>query len=186
MGTAEKIIELLAEYPEKANYYCTYEPKKDGGRRPIVKPDKELNKWLREINKALRQQFNSWPSHMHGGIKKRSYVSFVKPHIAKNIVVTIDIKDCFGSITNKEVADALVKWLKLSKPVCDSLAARLCHKGKVPQGFATSNYLSNLYLLPIMLLLNRELRRKGVTMTNYVETLLYLRKKWTLLKLLIS
>lgn len=169
MGAVEKITQLLKRYPAGAGLYVVHELKSDGGLRPIVKPNKALNSWLKQMNTVLREQFNNWPPMMHGGIKKRSYVTFAKPHSAKNVVITIDIRECFDSITAREVSAVLARRLKLPESTCRELVSRLCYKGSIPQGFATSNYLSNLYLLSALNAIERELSCRGVVVTNYVD-----------------
>lgn len=168
MRAAERITYLLKLYPSEAGVYATYEPKKNGGLRPIVKPNKVLNKWLKDVNDVLSKRFYDWPSIMHGGIKKRSYVSFAKPHIGKKIVVTIDIRDCFNSISAKDISETLER-LELAKPICEELASRLSYKGRLPQGFATSNYLSNLFLMPALRRIEQQLRPRKIALSNYVD-----------------
>lgn len=169
MGKAEALEKLLAEYPADAAVFCTSEPKPDGTSRPIVKPNKPLNKWLKQVKRALYQQRKDWPAFIHGGVKKRSYVSFARPHTNKNIVITIDIHNCFGSITQQEIQAALIRKLGLSDGLASRLAARLCYKRRVPQGFATSSYLTNLYLNDTLLCINRQMKRKKIDMTIYVD-----------------
>ena len=169
MTSSERIIDLLAKYPANAKAIRKFQAKSDGGRRPIAEPNNELNKWLKLMNKALRKHFNNWPSFMHGGIKKRSYVSYAKMHVNKPCVITIDIRQCFDSITVTEVSSALERHLKLPTKVCQELAGRLCFQGKVGQGFATSNYLSNLYLLDPLSSLYSSLRKQGLFFSNYVD-----------------
>lgn len=169
MGKTETLEKLLADYPADAGAFCTFEPKPDGTSRPIVKPNKPLNKWLKQVKRALYQQRKDWPTFIHGGVKKRSYVSFARPHTSKKTVIAIDIHNCFGSITQQEVQTALVKKLGLPDGLASRLAAKLCYKHRVPQGFATSSYLTNLYLNDTLLTINRKLRRLQVEMTIYVD-----------------
>ena len=169
MGKTETLEKLLEEYPSDAGAFCTFEPKPDGASRPIVKPNKSLNKWLKHVKRALYQRRKDWPTFIHGGVKKRSYVSFARPHTNKKTVIAIDIHNCFGSITQQEVQNALVKKLGLPDGLASRLAAKLCYKRRVPQGFATSSYLTNLYLNDTLLTINRKLRRLQVDMTIYVD-----------------
>ncbi|QQR51678.1 hypothetical protein IPF89_02555 [Candidatus Saccharibacteria bacterium] len=45
----------------------------------------------------------------------------------------------------------------------------MCYKRRIPQGFATSSYLTNLYLNDTLLKINRQLKRKQIDMTVYVD-----------------
>lgn len=167
--TAETLEKLLNSYPSDANIFRTSIEKSDGGLRPIVKPNKVLRFWLRQVLRALRGARKDWPVFIHGGVRKRSYVSFVKPHTSKKLVVTIDIRNCFGSITRKQIVDVLVTKLELPHNLAKQMSAQLCVDGKIPQGFATSNFLTNLYLNDALLAINRKLARKGISMTIYVD-----------------
>ena len=169
MGNTEELEKLLAEYPADAGVFRTTEPKRDGTSRPIVKPNKSLNKWLKSVKRALYRQRRDWPTFIHGGVKKRSYVSFARPHTNKNTVIAIDIRDCFGSITQREVQQALIDKLGLSSGLASRLAAKLCYRHRIPQGFATSSYLTNLCLNDTLLQVNRLLKRERVDMTIYVD-----------------
>lgn len=169
MGKTETLEKLLTEYPADARVFCAVELKSDGTSRPIVKPNKPLNRWLKQVKRELYQQRKDWPTLIHGGVKRRSYVSFARPHTSKRTVIAIDIRDCFGSITQKDVRESLVNKLGLSADLAAQLAARLCHMGKVPQGFATSSYLTNLHLNDTLLRINRQVKRKQIDMTIYVD-----------------
>ena len=169
MGKVDALEKLLSEYPVDAEVFCTYEPKADGTRRPIVKPNKPLNKWLKEVKRALYQQRKDWPTFLHGGVKKRSYVSFARPHTNKKTVIAIDIHNCFGSITQKEVQTALMSKLGMSDGLASRLAVKLCYKHRIPQGFATSSFLTNLCLNDTLLHINRQMRRRQIDMTIYVD-----------------
>ena len=169
MGTSVKLEKLLAEYPRNASVFCSYETKVDGSQRHIVKPNKPLNKWLKDVKCELYKCRNDWPTFMHGGIKRRSYVSFARPHTNKKTVIAIDIHNCFGSITQNEIQKALISKLGLAEGLASRLAARLCYKRRVPQGFATSSFLTNLYLNDTLLRIKRIMRAKAIDMTIYVD-----------------
>lgn len=171
MTTIDQIKQLLNEYPGDGNAHRWHQPKSDGDTRPIAIPNKELKKWLRKMNKALSRQFSAWPEFMHGGIKKRSYVSYARVHVGSPWVVTIDIKKCFDSITENEVAEAMQRHLQLDSATSLRLAKLLCFNGKLPQGFPTSNYLCNLYLLDPLSALHADLKAKGIYLNNYVDDL---------------
>ena len=169
MEKIELLEKLLSEYPADAAVFCASEPKSDGTFRPIVKPNKPLSDWLKRVKRALYQQRKDWPTFIHGGVKKRSYISFARPHTNKNTVITVDIRDCFGSISQNNVQIALIEKLGLPNGLACRLATKLCHKRRIPQGFATSSYLTNLYLNDTLLIIKRQMSRMGVDMTIYVD-----------------
>lgn len=169
MTIAEQIADLLNRYPATAHIHTAEEPKKSGGTRPIAKPNKELKLWLRRMNKLLNKQFPTWPEFMHGGIKKRSYVTYARPHVGKQCVITVDVKACFDTITQKEVLAAAQKHLGLPNGVAKQLTTRLCFRGKVPQGFPTSNFMCNLYLLDTLTDLHSDFKKQRLDLGNYVD-----------------
>lgn len=171
LSVADQITSLLDRYPATAYVRADKQPKKSGGTRPIAKPNKELKKWLKQMNKLLNKQFPDWPEFMHGGIKKRSYVTYARPHVGKQCVITVDIKSCFDTITEQEVLAAIKQHLGLTDDVSDSLAARLCFRGKIPQGFPTSNFVCNLYLLNTLTALDESFKRQRLAFGNYVDDL---------------
>ena len=169
MTNNERIEQLLATYPADAKAWRGWEPKSSGGLRPISKPNKPLSKWLKHANKELNSIHPNWPTFMHGGLKKHSYVTHARPHVNKPCVITIDVKQCFDSISTKQVADCLKRELAISELLAEQLAKRLCFKGAVAQGFATSNFVCNLYLKEPLLKIARLLKPSKLTLTNYVD-----------------
>ena len=168
-STEEQLRDLLDEYPDDASVFRTSQLKPDGSRRPIVKQGESLNKWLKQVKRTLRMARKDWPLFIHGGVRKRSYVSFARPHTDKKTVITLDIRDCFDSISRKQVQGVLVRKLGLSDALSRELSSRLCIDNKIPQGFSTSNFLTNLYLNDVLLGINRKLSPMRLTMTVYVD-----------------
>lgn len=169
MTTTERIQKLLDTYPTNAKAWRGWEPKSSGGLRPIAKPNKPLGKWLKQANKELNDIYPNWPTFMHGGLKKHSYVTHARPHVNKPCVITIDVRQCFDSILTKQVADCLERELKISKDLAVRFAKRLCFKGTVAQGFATSNFICNLYLRQPLLSIARGFKLNKLVLTNYVD-----------------
>jgi hypothetical protein len=169
MTTTERIEKLLDTYPANAKAWRGWEPKSNGGLRPVAKPNKSLDNWLKHANKELNAIHPNWPSFMHGGLKKHSYITHARPHVNKPCVITIDVRKCFDSITTRQVAGCLETELGISSKVAAELAERLCFKGAVAQGFATSNFVCNLYLREPLLSIARTLKPQNLALTNYVD-----------------
>ncbi|SOD13356.1 reverse transcriptase family protein [Pedobacter xixiisoli] len=87
----------------RINHYHAFQiPKKSGGKRTITAPKQKLKRlqlWVLE-NVLNRIQINH---HVHGFIKERSIVSNARPHLQKDIVINVDLKDFFPSISYKRV-----------------------------------------------------------------------------------
>lgn len=166
----DKIDHLLNTYPLDSGFKAYEKPKKNGGTRTITSPNKPLKKWLREVSQLLSDN-TEWCGALHGGVKGKSYVTYAKPHVNKSCVVTIDIRDCFDSISEKRISSCLTAKLGIDTKQSLGLSARLCNNGKLCQGFPTSNYVSNLVLEPALLDLEEKLQGLGYCITNYVDDL---------------
>jgi RNA-directed DNA polymerase len=94
----------------KISHYHSFEiPKKSGGKRLISAPKsrlKALQHWVLE-HILDRIPINNTA---HGFIKDRSIISNAKPHIEKDIVVNVDLKDFFPSISYKRVKGLFNKF----------------------------------------------------------------------------
>ena len=181
----EQIEKLLSAYPEDGAFRVYYiekpsingktvhpeDQKPSVNVRKIVAPNEVLNSWLKKANVLLNKLFGKWPEFMHGGIKKRSCISHAKCHVGKHCVITIDIKACFDSITEAMVAPVIQKHLKLEEGLCTRLLAKLFHDGRLAQGFATSNFICNLYLLSPLSVLHDKFQSQGLAFSNYVDDL---------------
>jgi hypothetical protein len=167
----DQLLDLLNAYPADGFARRESMPKPDGSIRYLAKPNKTLGSWLRQANSVLNACYTSWPSFVHGGRKKHSYVSYARPHVGKQCVVTIDIKKCFDSITELQVAAALEKHLHLTAKDAKRLAHRVCFRGILAQGFSTSNFICNLVLLDALKVINDYLQPERIDFTNYVDDL---------------
>lgn len=168
-NSIDDLQQLLAAYPDDAKIFRSSQTKSDGSKRPIVRQNKSLNDWLKQVKRVLSNSRKDWPVFIHGGVRRKSYVSFVRPHTSKKTVITLDIRDCFGSITRSQVKQALQTKLRLSEDLAADLSVKLCVDDKIPQGFSTSNFLTNLYLNDVLLGVNRKLTPLQATMTIYID-----------------
>lgn len=168
-STRDQIKNLLDNYPVNAKAHRWYKPSKSSAPRPIAIPNIELKLWLRKMNKLLRLSYSNWPGFMHGGIKGRSYVSYARPHVGESCVITVDVKSCFNSISENDVLAALQRHLHLDSETSKQLANRLCFKNKIAQGFPTSNFICNLYLLDPLTRLDSFFTKNKLNFGNYID-----------------
>jgi len=169
MTNIQIISDLISSYPVSGKTWVHHETKPHGGYRKIISPNRQLNSWLKKANTQLYKLCLPWPDIMHGGIKKRSYVTFAQPHVGKQHVITVDIRKCFDNIRDYKVAEVLAAELQISEDVAAILAKLLCYKRVLPQGYATSNLICNLVLRERMNKINLDLSSMGYTVTNYVD-----------------
>ncbi len=85
-----------------SQYHNYYVPKKSGGKRLISAPKPKLKATQNWIKEHILDKIN--PSeNVHGFIKQRSILTNAEPHQNKNLVISLDLKDFFPSISYKRV-----------------------------------------------------------------------------------
>lgn len=83
-------------------YHNYYVPKKSGGKRLISAPKPKLKATQNWIKANILDKIN--PSeNVHGFVKQRSILTNAEPHQNKNLVISLDLKDFFPSISYKRV-----------------------------------------------------------------------------------
>jgi RNA-directed DNA polymerase len=116
--------------------------KRDGGRRQILAPEKNLKELQRRLLRRLLARLKCHPA-VHGFERGKSIVSNARCHVGKAVVVRFDLRDFFPSTTAARVYKYFRKigWNRDA----GKLLVRLCtHQGGLPQGAPTSPRLSNL------------------------------------------
>ncbi|MEW6518570.1 MAG: reverse transcriptase family protein [Thermodesulfobacteriota bacterium] len=137
------LLQLIHLATGKANNYVRFfAAKRNGGVREILAPKPALKTVQRKIldNLLHRVPLNA---HAEGFRKQRSIVSNAQRHIDKKIVIKMDVKDFFPTITYQRVL-GLFKALGYSHRVSLLLADLTTYKGKLPTGAPTSPAISNI------------------------------------------
>jgi len=145
----------------KINHYHTFElEKKSGGKRKISAPKpklKELQNWI--LENILHK--TPYTIEAHGFIKERSIVTNARPHINKDIVVNIDLKDFFPTVTYKRVKGLFQKigyseeiatilsllstYSEINETTLDGVTYYVqAGERKLPQGSPASPAISNM------------------------------------------
>jgi RNA-directed DNA polymerase len=174
---------------EVSHYRKFYLPKKSGGRRLISAPMPRLKKvqyWI------LENILNKIPLHgaAHGFVPSRSIVSNAQPHIKKDIVINLDIKDFFPSVSFKRVK-AIFQKLGYSEKIA-VLLALICteanteeveidgkkyfvQKGNrfLPQGAPTSPELTNILCYRMDKRLTGLAAKMNCTYTRYADDITF-------------
>lgn len=185
-------LRWLAFHSEAAErtHYVTFEiPKRSGGQRVISAPHKELaqaQEWI------LRNILDKLPTEgaAHGFIKKRSTVTNAAPHLKRDLVVNLDLKDFFPSITFPRVR-GVFRRLGYS-PAASTVLALLCtecprrkveYDGQpywvavgprgLPQGACTSPALANQVARKLDRRLKGMSAKSGWTYTRYADDLTF-------------
>lgn len=98
--TQDKLLGLL--YPQtKINYITFSIPKKNGDVRTIHAPKKNLKHLQKLLAKHLLTT-HSAKTCTHGFVENKSIKTNAQPHIGKEYVFNIDLKDFFKQYTTEE------------------------------------------------------------------------------------
>lgn len=167
-------------------------PKKSGGVRLICEPSTSLKRIQRGILPLLSGGESVYATAYTAG---RSVLDNALPHVGQPLVVKLDIRDFFGSITFPQVFRAIDKALKSSpltgchylnaddracvenknyNSVLSFYFARLCtFGGTLPQGAPTSPLLSNLVFAPIDEIIGEYCKKRRVAYTRYSDDMTF-------------
>jgi hypothetical protein len=147
LGIRRDKLEKIADRADGC--YAPFSKKRGERERLIDNPTGLLKEIQGRINDRILSKV-SLPDFVIGGVKGKKPYEHPQRHINKPVVVTMDVKDCFPSITNRQVFAIWHKQLKCSPEVA-RLATRLTTRdGHLPLGAPTSNCLANLALQPCL------------------------------------
>lgn len=140
-----KELEDLAQKAPKL-YRCRKEPKKNGGFRTIEAPHGNLKSVQKKLLAKVITRLPVDPM-LFGG-KGSSVPLALRQHVGKPMVVTLDIKNFFPSVSSHQVHCAL-RDRGASKIVADLICRLTTRKHRLPQGAPTSPALARLALSPV-------------------------------------
>lgn len=105
---------------------------------------------------------------VHGFISNRNIVSNAQQHIAKKIIINIDIKDFFESISIEIVKSMFIRY-NFTDNIADVLSKIVTLNGTLVAGYATSPVIANMYCD----LMDSEIQKicdsNNVTYTRYAD-----------------
>ena len=125
---------------------------------------------LKIINTYLTNSFKP-DACVHGFVPGRSIKSNAQSHLARNIVLSIDIKNFFDSISAGQVKRALIKH-SFNDQVADWLATITTFENHLVQGFHSSPTLANMVFNDVDKLILKACG-KDVTYTRYADDLYF-------------
>jgi len=138
--------------------------------RHIDNPTGELKRIQQRINSVLLKDVSkSLPAGMVGGVKGKSIISNAFPHQKQEVVVTLDIKNCFPKTNHKQIFRIWRNYFKCGEEVSNLLTKLTTYQTRLPQGASTSLILCNLALLPLYKDIYKLCSRKKINFTLYVD-----------------
>ncbi len=163
--------ERLKDVASKANHF--YKPFKKitkNKSRYIDNPTGDLKYIQSKIHKNILKNI-LFPKEMVGGIK--STKENTKPHIGKEVVVTIDIKNCFKNIKDKTIFKIFKDNLKCSTGIASLLTRLTTYKTYLPEGAPTSTLLANLSLINMFEDIKKIVKKNKIEVTIYVDDITF-------------
>lgn len=137
------LIRIL--YKKKSPNYRTFQlRKKMGDYRHISSPSHTLKSLQRRINATLQDIIVPLPC-AHGFLKTKNILTNAIPHVRKEYILNLDLKDFFPSINFGRVRGMFMRPpFSFSAPVATVLAQTCCDNNCLPQGAPTSPIISNI------------------------------------------
>ncbi|HCJ67081.1 MAG TPA: hypothetical protein DHV62_07100 [Elusimicrobia bacterium] len=111
--------------------------------RKISKPNEKLKAIQKLVNKRILQRI-PLPDSVHSR-KKRSILTNAEQHVGKEVIVSLDIKDFFPSISSLRV-NQLFKKIGYNSEASAVLTRLTTLDGCLPQGAPTSPSIANLII----------------------------------------
>jgi len=149
LGEKREDIYRIAEHAGR--YYEPFDRRRQIGSgkwRHIDNPSPNLKRIQRKINKRILSQLE-FPDTMFGGVRGRTVLQNATAHLGQPLVVTLDLKDCFPSITDRQVFDSLRNRGGCSTDIASVLTKLTTYQKRIPQGAPTSLTLANLCLISL-------------------------------------
>lgn len=184
LETREDVANLL-EIPERSlryflykrrpeNMYYSFEiPKKDGSKREISAPSKELKTIQRKLADILSTVYDPKVCAF-GFIEGKNNIKNAERHVNKRLVFNIDLKDFFSQIHFGRVRGMLMK-----KPYCikeeaaTTIAQIACLNGRLPQGAPSSPVITNMIFAPLDNALMRLAKKANCVYTRYADDITF-------------
>jgi retron-type reverse transcriptase len=141
LNTSHTDLAALAENGAR-NYFKFHISKKNGGKREILSPRPQLRIVQRKILDTLLHKV-PLNNHAEGFRKKRSILTNAQRHTDKQIVVKLDLKDFFPTITASRVKGMFIH-MGYPANVADMLTGLTTYRGRLPIGSPTSPVISNI------------------------------------------
>lgn len=140
----EDIHALFFEIPENDRYVEFTIPKKNGGHREISAPIDVIKEIQRDLALLFQAVYTPIKA-VNGFVYGRNVKTNASPHVGARVLLNIDLKDFFSTISYGMVLKLFKKnKYKKNNDVAKLFATMCCYKKRLPQGAPTSPVLSNM------------------------------------------
>jgi len=142
-------LQIIQEFSDTAvKHYHPHKKKINGKKRVIANPSRAMLGIQRRI---LRKVLNlvPLPNELYGARPGRNLKQNAELHLRQPVLVTIDLRDCFPSVSYVRVFRLFREDFMFSEEVSRLLTNLTTYRGCLPQGAATSAMLLNILLIPL-------------------------------------
>lgn len=154
------------------NYKIFKIKKRNGKTRTICEPNQNLKTIQKNIlHNVLEQRYTSiYAKAYKKGISLRDNAI---SHINKDMILKLDIRDFFNSISYMKVYCTCFKEEYFPKSI-GTLLTNLCtYEGYLPQGAPTSSYISNLIMLDFDIKIGKYCQENNISYTRYCDDMTF-------------
>jgi len=141
-------------------------------QRPIDNPTRKLKLFQRRINRKILCQID-YPKYMCAGVRGRSLLDNANFHLSNPVLVTLDIRSFFPSISNIQVYRVWREVLDCSPRIASELTKLTTFERHLPQGAPTSTLLANLVLFSVDGVIREKCISRGVRYSTWVDDLAF-------------
>lgn len=159
-------------FPKKARMHPFQKKFKPAKQRIIDNPTGLLKVLQKRVQRNLLRPL-LLPKHYCGGVKGRTLLDNVVIHLGARVLVTMDIKSFFPTITNKQVYFVWSQMLNCSPRIAGILTRLTTFERHLPQGAPTSTTLANLVLYSLDAPIRSECNRQNVRYSTWVDDLAF-------------
>jgi hypothetical protein len=140
--------------------------------RIIDNPSSELKRIQRAINIRLLKPLE-FPLCVCGGVKGRSVADNIRLHLGAQVLVTLDIRKFFPSVSSQQIYAVWRHELNCSPRISALLTRLTTFERRVPQGAPTSTLLANLVLLRAGQEIWKKCHQENVVYSCWVDDLAF-------------
>lgn len=173
-SSGEKQLALLYALSNHAeeHYRSVQIPKRFGGSRTLLVPDPLLKTVQRNI---LRRVLEGLPVSPYAAAyqKGKGLLDNARPHVGRERLLKLDIRDFFGNITFISVYQHAFPAALFPPDVRTLLTNLCCVKDALPQGAPSSPAISNLVMRPFDDYMGAWCLRKKIAYTRYSDDLTF-------------
>lgn len=176
-GSAEGIMREYRRLQKLAEntapfYYRETVPKANGGLRLLFVPSYRLREQQQRILGLILEALPV-DAHAFAYRKGISFRDCATPHVGKDWLIHLDLKNFFGSVKENMVFEALLRDTGYPPALCRFFARLCCLHGSLPQGTATSPALSNIVFRPCDEALTKLAKTYAMDYTRYSDDLFF-------------